>query len=268
MPPNLMPIGQFSKSCRLSIKALRHYDEQGLLEPAHVDSETGYRYYSVAQARDAVMIGMLRGLGIAVARVREILECEGDDLKRVLEQERERLASELARTQASLRSIERIAREGELMPYEISVREEPGCTVAQRSCVTVPERLIEDSSALVYALFDEMRAAGLGILNPVMCINEDPDREERIVVHACVGVKAPYPDLPSARTMAIDSGPVAWLMHEGSYEELGIAYHALFAWTQARGHVQSGPIREIYENDPADMPVEGLRTQVLLPIRE
>jgi hypothetical protein len=37
MGETLMPIGRFSKSCRLSIKALRHYDEQGLLRPAHVD---------------------------------------------------------------------------------------------------------------------------------------------------------------------------------------------------------------------------------------
>ena len=73
----LMPIGRFSKSCRLSIKALRHYDEQGLLCPAHVETETGYRYYTRAQARDAVLIGMLRSLGIGVSAIREILAAGG-----------------------------------------------------------------------------------------------------------------------------------------------------------------------------------------------
>ncbi|MGI9333180.1 MAG: MerR family transcriptional regulator [Gammaproteobacteria bacterium] len=263
-----MPIGQFSKSCRLSIKALRHYDEQGLLEPAHVDADTGYRYYSAGQARDAVMIGMLRGLGISVAKVKDILRAEGDGLKRVLELERERLATALVRQQQALRSIERIAREGELMPYEISVRVEPGYTVAQRSCVTTPERLVEESGALVYALFEELRGVGRDVIEPVMCINEDPDREERIVVHACACVQAPYPQLPQARIQSIEGGPVVWLTHEGAYEELGIAYHALYAWAQARGHVQIGPMREIYENDPAHVPAEALRTQVLLPVRE
>ena len=38
---NLLPIGRFSEVCRLSIPALRHYDELGLLPPAAVDLDTG-----------------------------------------------------------------------------------------------------------------------------------------------------------------------------------------------------------------------------------
>jgi len=39
-------IGIFSKLGRVTIKTLRHYDEMGLLTPAHVDEENGYRYYT------------------------------------------------------------------------------------------------------------------------------------------------------------------------------------------------------------------------------
>lgn len=42
----LVPIGRFSRLCGLTVKALRHYDEIGLLKPARVDGSTGYRYYS------------------------------------------------------------------------------------------------------------------------------------------------------------------------------------------------------------------------------
>ena len=55
-----MPIGRFARACRLSVKALRHYDEEQLLRPAHIDERTGYRYYTREQVRDAVTIGMLR----------------------------------------------------------------------------------------------------------------------------------------------------------------------------------------------------------------
>lgn len=41
---NLVPIGRFSRVSRLSIKALRRYDEFGLLKPVEVDPESGYRY--------------------------------------------------------------------------------------------------------------------------------------------------------------------------------------------------------------------------------
>jgi DNA-binding transcriptional MerR regulator len=42
-------IGLFSKINKITVKTLRHYDEIGLLKPAHIDIETGYRYYSSEQ---------------------------------------------------------------------------------------------------------------------------------------------------------------------------------------------------------------------------
>jgi DNA-binding transcriptional MerR regulator len=262
-----MPIGRFAKCCRLSIKALRYYDEQGLLEPAYVDPHTGYRYYKARQARDAVMIGMLRALGIPLATVAELLRSPGADFGRILERERRRIATDLAQRQQALRSIERIARVGQLMPYEIALRMQPACVVAMKSCVTVPERMVRDSGSLVYELMDELGEAGRKYRDPVMCINEDPDREDKIIVHACIGVDSPYPDLRHAQIVELPAGPVAWLTHRGAYEELGLAYHALFAWTQERGHEQSGAMREIYLNDPAEVSTDDLETQVLLPIR-
>jgi DNA-binding transcriptional MerR regulator len=70
---NLMPIGRFARAVRLSVKALRHYDDEGLLVPALVDRQTGYRYYARDQARDAVMIAMLRSLDLPLASIREAL---------------------------------------------------------------------------------------------------------------------------------------------------------------------------------------------------
>jgi MerR-like DNA binding protein len=58
MTEPLLPIGQFARLCRLSVKQLRHYDELGLLRPAEVDAHTGYRYYRRDQARDALLIGL------------------------------------------------------------------------------------------------------------------------------------------------------------------------------------------------------------------
>ena len=99
-----------------------------------------------------------------------------------------------------------------------------------------------------------------------MCINEDPDKQERIKVHACIGVKPPHPSLARAEIMEIPSGLVAWLTHQGAYEELGIAYHALFAWIQENDYEQRDAMREIYLNDPAEVATEELLTEVILPI--
>lgn len=44
MSTNLLGIGQFSRMSRMTVKALRYYDEQGVLKPAYIDSASGYRY--------------------------------------------------------------------------------------------------------------------------------------------------------------------------------------------------------------------------------
>jgi DNA-binding transcriptional MerR regulator len=266
MGETLMPIGRFSKSCRLSIKALRHYDEQGLLRPAHVDSQTGYRYYTRSQAREAVLIGMLRALGIGIASIREILAAGDANRTRLLAGEEARVARELARAQAALGSLRRLLREGSLTPYSVRLREEPARTMARRTLVTDAEHLIRDTTEAIYALFAELTEAGRAVLDPVLTCNGDPDREERIRVQICVAVELPAPKLPVAEVVELLGGTFAWLTHRGAYEELGLAHHALQAWAQEHGHVQAGDVREIYLNDPATVPPEELVTEVLLPV--
>lgn len=264
---NLMPIGRFSNACRLSVKALRHYDDVDLLKPAFIDPDNGYRYYGPEQARDAVLIAMLRSLDIPLATIRSLLHADSDALRRLLENERNRIAGELAKQQQVLSSIERIAREGDLVPYDIGVRVEPDYRLATMRCRTNAERMVDESSELMYRLFDELARAGAEQRDPCMCINQSPDKSGGIVVHACVGVSAGVNFGESVEVMDVSGGPVAWLTHTGAYEELGIAYHALSAWAQERGHEQRDALREIYLNDPADTPTVALQTEVMLPIK-
>lgn len=72
-------IGEFSKRSHLSVKALRLYDEIGVLLPARVDKDSGYRYYDTTQLDDARLIGMLRQLNVPLADVKELLACPRED---------------------------------------------------------------------------------------------------------------------------------------------------------------------------------------------
>ena len=263
---NLMPIGRFSRAVRLSVKALRHYDEEGLLRPALVDSQTGYRYYARSQAREAVMIAMLRSLDVPLATIRGALVSSPEELQRILSAESERLQAELERRRAALRALERCARARTLAPYEIGVRREPAVQIARLTGVTTAERLVEDSTAWVFEAMDEVRRAGRPVLMPVLCVTEAPDDEGRIVVHAGVRIEPPFPSLGRAAPHELQASTCAVTCHHGSYAELGLAHHALFAWAQERGHEPTGGVREIYLDDPAEVSEEDLRTEVLLPI--
>ncbi|MEM7412324.1 MAG: MerR family transcriptional regulator [Myxococcota bacterium] len=270
-----MPIGRFARSCRLSVKALRHYDELGLLAPAFVDPQSGYRYYAREQARDAVMISMLRSLDLPLAVIRRALAAEPTELKSLVDAEAARVEAELAAQQRALLSLRQIAKTGQLAPYAVQTETRSSHPVLRISGETDSERLVPDTTELVYALFDGFARAGSAVAEPVLCINEfGPD--DRIAVHACVAFPdgASAPRVAGAEPWELPGGRFATVEHVGPYETLGLAHHALHAWAQERGHParttsgsrESTEIWEFYRNDPADVSPEELRTDVALPL--
>ena len=69
----MFSIGEFSRITGMTVKTLRFYHEQGLLEPTHVDSETGYRYYDASKIETARIIMHLRSLDLTLEEIGEIL---------------------------------------------------------------------------------------------------------------------------------------------------------------------------------------------------
>jgi len=70
----LLTIGEFARLSRLSPKALRLYDELGLLRPCRVDEWSGYRYYAPSQLEQARLVGWLRRLGLPLAQIGAVVE--------------------------------------------------------------------------------------------------------------------------------------------------------------------------------------------------
>ena len=75
-------IGEFARRSRLSLKALRLYDDLGVLVPARVDQVSGYRYYDTAQLDEARLVVMLRQLQLPLAAIKELLACDPADARR------------------------------------------------------------------------------------------------------------------------------------------------------------------------------------------
>lgn len=76
-PQALMTIGDFARDAGLSPKALRLYDELGLLVPAEVDQHSGYRRYAPSQLERARLVATLRLLGMPLARIRQVVDRSG-----------------------------------------------------------------------------------------------------------------------------------------------------------------------------------------------
>lgn len=83
-PQFLLSIGDFARHSRLSLKALRLYDAMGLLNPAQVDPQSGYRYYLESQLERAKLIGLLRRLEMPLQTIAEVLELKGAESARAI----------------------------------------------------------------------------------------------------------------------------------------------------------------------------------------
>jgi len=70
----LLSIGEFSKICRVSTKTLRYYDEIGLIKPNEINTETGYRYYSIKQLKSILFINRLKSYCFSLDEIKEIKE--------------------------------------------------------------------------------------------------------------------------------------------------------------------------------------------------
>src|SRR5262249_11828576 len=121
-------IGAFARVAQVSVRTLHHYDDIGLLRPAQVDPQTGYRWYRADQLPRLNRILALRDLGLPLAEVRRVVDDEVslDELRGMLRlrqaEARDRVAAErerLARVEARLRQMEVEGRIGE---YDIVVK--------------------------------------------------------------------------------------------------------------------------------------------------
>ncbi|MBO0837355.1 MAG: MerR family transcriptional regulator, partial [Actinobacteria bacterium] len=103
----LISIGEFARRARMSPRRLRYYHRLGLLMPARIDPENGYRYYRDDQAAAAEAIALLRSLDVPLREVQEVVGNRGDaDLQRVFERQRQRLQGRLAEAKRLLGSLD------------------------------------------------------------------------------------------------------------------------------------------------------------------
>ncbi|WP_336206871.1 MerR family transcriptional regulator [Nonomuraea sp. LPB2021202275-12-8] len=258
---DLLPIGQFAALGRLSVKQLRHYDELGLLEPAYVDPDSGYRYYRASQARVALSIGLLRSLDVPLVVIGRVLSGEAGALGSV----RDSLEEELVRRRRTLASLERVMAEG-LPAARVRVVSEPARRVAVAGEVADgPEGVGRATSAAVARVLSV--AAGLSEVRLVGLFPVDLGEVVEVEVALLLepGVWEPG---GGVRAEVLPGGVFASATHVGPYDQIVLTAHAVLAWCAERRLRVRGPIREVYVSDPGVTPADELVTEVMVCLEE
>lgn len=119
-------IGEFARRSRLSVKALRLYDELGVLVPARVDQASGYRYYEVGQVEQARLVAMMRQLDVPLAGIKELLGCDpADAAQRIAAYWQEAEAAHRSRRDLATYLVTRLSGKRSVIMYEVATREMP-----------------------------------------------------------------------------------------------------------------------------------------------
>jgi DNA-binding transcriptional MerR regulator len=110
----LISIGRMARGSGLTVKALRHYDRVGLLVPATVDPDTGYRYYRADQMAAARLIQTLRSVDVPLEQVRACIAAPDDEeaILSVLAVHRRRLQARVDRLRGALHRIDHLLKDG------------------------------------------------------------------------------------------------------------------------------------------------------------
>ena len=140
-----MSIGEFARQSRLSPRALRLYDELGLLPPARVDTSSGYRYYDGAQLESARLVAALRQLQFPLSEIRELLSLPLKQAAVRIDQYWATVEAQHAdRRELARYLVERLSGRSSIM-YEVSTRAMP-----RRSLLCVKRTVVGEAGAWAF----------------------------------------------------------------------------------------------------------------------
>ena len=267
---DLLPIGRFARATRLSVKALRHYDELGLLRPAWVDPSSGYRYYRPAQANQAEAIRILRSVEMPLEEIAALLAESGEPVAKRLQLHRERLEARLDEHRRMLAFLQRLLDKEDVMPYEVTVKELPAQPVAATRATTTLREISTVISDGVHAILDELGRQGIEPAGPLQVVyhaDQVLDEETSAPIEICFPVAAGFEATGEVYGAELAGGPAAVTVHRGPYAEITPAYHTVSGWIHDHGHELAGGPREVYLNVPGQVAVADLLTEVQWPIR-
>jgi len=266
--PSHFAIGDFSRATHLTIKTLRHYHQAGLLEPAHIDSQTGYRRYTAEQISIAQIIRRFRTLEMPITEIRAVLEAPDVQTRnKLIAAHLQRLEGDLARTRSAVASLRdllehptRAATIGRRKADQVRAAAIKQFIEVKDAQAWYPGALGELSALLSAQHINTTGTAGGVFSNALFSAARG---EATIFIPCDSGVR----DIGRVVSLHVPAVELATIVHSGSHANIDIAYGSLATYVSQHALAVEGPLREYYLVGPQDTPVESeWRTEIGWPI--
>ncbi len=282
----MLRIGDFSQLAQVSIRTLRHYDELGLLKPAHIDRFTDYRYYAIEQLPRLNRILALKDLGFSLEQIKRVLDDDLsiEQLQGMLLLKQAEIAQQMQAEQEQLMRVadrlKRIEQEGAPSQYDVVVKHTQAQTIlSKRTIVPTIAAMKEYRCGMLDDVYTWLDQHTLSPAPPELVLYHTREyREYDVDVEMAIGIvnSSRSSLLPSAQQRItlyeLPAMPeVASVVHHGSLYDVGQAMVALFTWMEANDYQSSDAYRELHlfgREDDHDVDLCNIVLEMQVPIEK
>ena len=246
----MFSIGEFSKLSQLPIKTLRFYHDEGLLIPAFIDPDTGYRYYEQRQIATAQAISYLRALEFSLGEIAELLADDGrNDVLAALERQQSVIKERICKLRKVARSLEQFIDEEREAQTMAEITEEVR-EIRLEPLLVAGIRMKGKYSDCGLAFGKLGRSLGRFICGKSLLLHYDLEyREDDADFEACFPVRQKR-EVEGISFRELPGGLCVSCIHRGPYDQLARSYAKVFGYLNSRKLRASSPTREIYLKVP------------------
>ena len=260
-PGRLLSIGEFAAATQLSLKALRLYDDQGLMRPATIDPDSGYRYYRHDQIAAGRLIRLLREMDLPLAAVADVISSPASETEIVLRRHAQDLEQQFARQRRAFRAA--LAHLRQISPPDVTTsvehRVRPMDTVAVWPFLADRRSLLPRFRAEDAAARATLERVGIPPFGKAACLLLDPLSDEEGRLEWLVSLQD-HPTPPSNITVrqrpTCNCAAVVVEFSAAEPVDLTAGIDTLFDWFDRRGHRVLEPPAVIFETRTAGIKAE------------
>ena len=261
-------IGDFAVMTSLSRKALRHYHDIGILEPAHIDAHTGYRFYDTSQVDHAHIIRRFRSLGMSIPDIKALLSTEDAAARtQIITTHLEQMEAQLQQTRDTVGALRELLSPVHV-PAHVEVQHKPALAVWSVGATVDVSDIDDWFGAALTTLRDAVAAAGR---EPVLVVPGGLyDRALFLESRGAATMFVPAPESadPPDGVLAevLPPAEFAVLTHAGGHDGIDRSYAALGRYVNEHLISHQGPIREHYLGATPSNPMTFSATEICWPI--
>jgi effector-binding domain-containing protein len=266
---NLISIGRFSRLTGLSIRALRLYSSEGILEPSRIDSDTGYRYYTHEQVELADHIKLLRECEMPLNNILGLLKNPNETAK-YLQEHHQFIEHRLSKHRLMLRKLETLINQT-VPSFTAVLRFSSTQQVISLSEQITWEDINQHSiiGKMIGKLFYFTRANKIQTNGSAFCMFPIPFRKRQLEFKACMPITGLQPNQESFQFFELPPVQLACTIHYGEYSTLPQTLEKLILWLSDNNYEVIGDVRETYLEHPLSVPEsDQYRTEIAVPIQK